>query len=648
MRRRWFISRSVAALWSLVVVSGCGDPSTSTGSPPTPDVLLLTLDTTRADRLGCYGYEGGDTETFDRVAAEGLVFERAYCAVPITLPSHISILTGTYPCAHEVRNNGMFELRPEATTLAEVLRDEGYATGAFVTSYVVDRRFGLGQGFDAYPHPTKVTKSGLPLTEIRAELAVDRAIEWLRSVPTDQPVFLWLHLYDPHRPWEAPEPYATKFEDEYDAEIAYCDDQYARLLEAFAECRNEEELLQILTADHGESNGEHGEETHGAFVYDGPALVPLILRAPSDFHWEPTRYSQVVSNTAIGATVLELLGLPRARLSDSPLDPLVLRDGTIAVDDHPIYLESFYPFYVYRWSPIEAIIANDHKYIHTKNSEIYDLRSDPDEIRNLIGKDDLRKAMHAQLQEIKRRNPPLGWESSEFVDEETVANLEALGYAAGTLGEIRFDLPDAKDLILTRPQCDEIRALLEAARRAQAQNAADDAAAMWQRAEELLMQVTQADPEGYGPAELWGRMYLYQNKKSQAIPYLEKALLGSPRSPALHSMLGKCYRAIGKTEWADSEFRKTIALEPMFIEAYQELGQILASQGRFGEAVYLGDQLVDHFRREGVNSEFRPAALHALRKQMERAGQQPTPPSPASPESMLPEGVRHRSQDGAD
>ncbi len=284
-----------------------------TKAPETkPNVLLITLDTTRADRLGCYGYERAETPNLDRLAEAGVVFETAVCQAPLTLPSHASILTGTYPPFHGVHDNGGFYLREQAVTLAELLRDHEYSTSAFIGAFVLDARWGLAQGFEVYDDAFGfATQRAVDLDSVqrRGEDVVDAFINWLEGRP-DEPFLSWLHFYDPHAPYDPPEPYRTRFVDSlYDGEIAYMDSQVGRVLDRLKAESLLDQTLIIVVGDHGESLGEHEESGHGFFIYDATVLIPLIVRFPSS-RYGGKRIARTVETVDIVPTLLETVNIP--------------------------------------------------------------------------------------------------------------------------------------------------------------------------------------------------------------------------------------------------------------------------------------------------------------------------------------------------
>ena len=285
MTRRvaWF---GVCALASLANLTGCsaGDEPKAPSGPF--NLLLLTLDTPRADRLGCYGYTQAETPNLDRLASEGTRFEEAISPVPSTLPSHATILTGLFPQGHGVRDNGTFLLSEDHVTLTELLQDAGYETAAFVSSFVIDSRFGLAQGFETYfdfDEDAAASRQGMrdlsDVQRVGGETA-ERALEWL-SRARQNPFFLWVHLYDPHAPFKAPEPYGSRFAKRpYDGEVAYTDAVVGEILDRLDALGAKENTLVMVVGDHGESLGQHGEQYHSWFIYDATLKVPFLARLP--------------------------------------------------------------------------------------------------------------------------------------------------------------------------------------------------------------------------------------------------------------------------------------------------------------------------------------------------------------------------------
>ncbi len=400
---------------------------------PKPDVVIITLDTTRADHLGAYGYAGGKTDTIDRLAKEGLVFKRAYSPLPLTIPAHASMFTGLYPFHHNVRNNGDNVLAPEFDTLAEILQSNGWATAASAAAFVTTRQWGFAQGFDAYfdsmPEQDEGSRNFWH-TERPADQVVDDALAWLAQTPADKPVFLWVHLYDAHYPYHLRGEYAETYKDKpYDGEIAFVDDQIQRLVDVFAG----RSVLWSLVGDHGEGLGDHDETAHGSYNYDTTAHVPWIV---SGAGVPAGVYDAPVSTVDLTPTLLHMLGIPVPTGLDGHPQP-----GGSTVP----YAESYLLSDRLRLAPHRTVVQGPLKLIATPKPELYDVVADPGELINLAAQrpDDVIR-LKAVLDGLGA-NPPTARKTT--LDADTLAQLAALGYmgGAGDDGIDPLTLPDAKD-----------------------------------------------------------------------------------------------------------------------------------------------------------------------------------------------------------
>ena len=445
MRRLLLVA--IGALYSMV---GC---MPATAIPLPRGLVIVTLDTTRADRLSPYGFAAANMPALDRLAREGVVFDQATTVAPLTLPAHTSLLTGLLPPRHGVRDNASAPLLMEHVTIAEILAAGGYRTAAFVGSVVLDPNRGLSQGFQEYGGISRDTSSPLPPPgrglQRPAGAVMDDAIRWLANVG-DSPFFLWTHLYDPHQPYEAPEPFASKH-NPYVAEIAYVDSQIARLLNALDRQRLLDRVVVVVTADHGESLGEHGERDHGVFLYDSVLRIPMILRAPG---LRPGRVASVVRLTDVMPTALDLLGLPIPPLDGVSLLATLHGQST----DLDAYAESLYP-QNHGWAPLYSLRSDRFKFIDAPRPELYDLRLDPFEKRNIFEqREGLSAAMQLRLRTLV--HPDASTRARAPVDDDLQARLAALGYVVGRAPEMRtwdLHLPDPKECtgMFERGRCDE-------------------------------------------------------------------------------------------------------------------------------------------------------------------------------------------------
>ena len=332
--------------------------------PSDLSVLLVTLDTTRADHMGAYGYQGIETPTFDRLAREGVLFEHAESAAPLTLPAHSSIFTGLFPPEHGVRDNGGFFLAPSQVTLAERLKAAGLETGGFVGAYVLDHRWGINQGFDTYFDDfdlSKVKAMSLASIQRPANEVADHVIDWLNHTG-DHRFFGWAHFYDAHTPYDPPEPFKSRYPGHpYVGEIAFVDSQVGRLIDWLEAHHRLDRTIVVVMGDHGESLGDHGEAAHGFFIYQSTIRVPFVIRAPFALT-RGRRVADVVRSVDVMPTILDLLGLPlHGKVEGKSLVPLMT--GATREMGLEAYSEAVYPRYHFGWSDLRALHVGRYKYI---------------------------------------------------------------------------------------------------------------------------------------------------------------------------------------------------------------------------------------------------------------------------------------------
>jgi len=415
-----------------VLLAGCRAGPSRPRSSDRPNVLLVTIDTLRADHVGCYGYMDASTPAIDGLAQRGVRFETAVAHAPLTGPSHASILTGRIPPGHGFRNNSGFTLSPRVGTAAEDFRQTGYRTAAFVSGFPLDRRFGFDRGFETYDDhlPKGTDRRRTPYVERFADATTDAALRWLATSGSAEPAsrwFLWVHYYDPHAPYEPPADLAERYRGApYDGEIAFVDRQLARLLHALDVRSDTARTVVLVTADHGESLGEHGEGTHGVFVYDATLRVPWIMAGP---HIPTGRVSHTVARSIdVLPTLADYAGLDRA----SDVDGRSLRaaaDGH-EMPDAPSYAESLYPQLELGWAPLYAWRTAAFKFIKAPQSELYDLAHDAAESSNRLTEDQARaNALARPLEAVLAHASPLV--APPAVDADTAQRLRALGYLSG-------------------------------------------------------------------------------------------------------------------------------------------------------------------------------------------------------------------------
>jgi choline-sulfatase len=389
---------------------------------PVPDSLvLITLDTTRADRLPAYGFQGVSTPALDRLAAEGIVFEDAVAPVPLTLPSHASLLTGRWPTKHGIRDNADAALAPAELTLAEVLRDRGVRTGAFVASVVLQSGRGLEQGFGTYVDVPKRSCGNVTERRRPGDAVVDDVMAWIDQ-NAERPFFTWVHLYDAHRPYHVPEAYANRHGDPYLDAIAFQDSQVARIVQQLESRRLLDRTIVVVAADHGESLGEHSEDGHGIFLYESTLRVPLIMRVP---YLQPRRVSSTARLVDLMPTVLDLLHVPVPVVDGVSLAGMMTQGG--AGMQLEAYSESVYPER-FGWSRLRSLRGDRYKLIDAPRPELYDLQTDPFEQRNLYAENPRLAGLLRQRLARFEAPTPERERTSVAVGADHASRLTALGY----------------------------------------------------------------------------------------------------------------------------------------------------------------------------------------------------------------------------
>jgi arylsulfatase A-like enzyme/Tfp pilus assembly protein PilF len=586
---------------------------------PRPNVVVITLDTLRADHLGCYGYKQIQTPNIDALARSAVRFTRAYTAVPITLPSHAAIFTGSFPMATGIHDFSGNRLPSEAVTLAKVLRNHGYATAAFLGSAVLDSRFGLNQGFDTYFDHfnfSRVDEASLDQIERRGDRAMDEALGWVKRNPR-QPFFLWVHLYDPHYPYTPPEPFASAYKSHpYDGEIAFDDTQVGRLLSFLREMERFSPALIVLTADHGEGLGEHGEKTHGFFLYNSTLHVPLIIKVPGA---SARLVEDEVSLVDIMPTVLQALRIPvPPTVQGRSLLSSIL--GRPDAGSSNLYAETYLPLLHFRWSQLRALQSRGVKYVDAPRPELYDTRIDPGESSSLIGtRQAIAQGMRDKLFALLRRYTPVSGapaDEKELTDPGLLERLRSLGYvaiSAGTLASAGGEaLPDPKDRIQVyelfweamadgqHGHYDESLRKLRAAERTEPNSlpicyliglnylGKKD----YPHALEAFRRTLELNPKFHLGAYQLGVAYAQVSNYPAAVESFGKALeLDSSNFSAAFGLGAACL-GMKRLDAASQAFRRAIEIKPDYAEAYVALGEIYLYQKRLDEAVRVLEQAV--------------------------------------------------------
>jgi arylsulfatase A-like enzyme len=542
------------------------------------NLVVVTLDTTRADRLGCYGAADAETPVLDRLARDGIRVAHAIAPVPITLPSHASLFTGLDPITHGVRMNAEFRLAPGQTTLAEVLAARGWDTAAFVSAFVLDARFGLAQGFATYdaamPKPDgAVFPAGT--VERSARGTTDAAIAWLARRASAAPFFLWVHYFDAHAPYAPPPDLATRFGDRaYDAEIAAVDRELGRLLDAVG---TRGRTTTLVVGDHGESLGEHGELTHGVFVYDATVRVPMILRLP-DAAVRGVVDDRVVALVDVVPTLLDLYGIERP----GPTDGVSLV-GTAPDPTRAVYLESLTPHLDFGWAPLHALRRRGDKYVAAPRPEYYDLRSDPAEAQPRTGDQprarDLATALEGRLAAapyaVRAAAALQAAPRARGLVEADRERLEALGYLAGAGPDGSGAGADPKDKIHIANAVIETNAAL----------AAGDV----ERARAMLEPMAAAEPRDRSILHALAKTYLRLGRTRDAERALRTVTAIRPKAD-VSLLLGQIALLDGRITEASRWLDQAARLEP-------EHGGIEIARGDIALASGRADEAREHYRR---------------------------------------------------
>lgn len=608
-----------------LALSACGERP--------PNVVLLTLDTTRADFLGCYGKASARTPNLDRLAAEGYLFEHAYASNPVTQPSHSTILTGTYPMVHGVRDNGLFHLPDERQTLAELLKARGYATAAAIGGFPLTREFGTAQGFDFYDDDLKANQLDLRGRPARRQFASwyderpaghvnDAILPWLRQ-RQGEPFFIWLHYWDPHAPHTPPAPYNQLFaHDPYQGEIAYADDSLGTILRELAAIGEAERTLIVVTADHGEGHFEHNEATHAFLAYDATLHVPLILQVPSETaRGNATagtiagrRLAERVGTVDIVPTILDLLGFQApTTLHGRSLAPLMFGgSGAVGQNRRPYYSESLSPRLSHGFGELRVLFQGPYKYIHGPRPELFNLAEDPAELRDLST--DLpreREGLEARLRQfLDTHASPEAADAIHEASAETRRQLAALGYlstaneAPGAVTEtIRSDGIAPQDRVgdinlVSRLRQELSRGAFPLARHTAAilvKKAPDNAyyraklavahlgMGQTEEAAKLVTEsqvITGANVDDFLSV---ARALFDHGERDRGLQMVQRLVAAEETAPG-HWVLGQMHGELGENDAFEAAMTRALELQPDMAEAYLALAAHFTDQESFDRA----------------------------------------------------------------
>ncbi len=585
-RRAALVLTGLGLVATLAVVAWRHGAAAPAADPSRLNVLLVTLDTTRADHIGCYGDARARTPRLDRLAKEGARFAQVSSPAPITFTAHTSLFTALYPFDHGARGNGDFYLADRFPTLATVLHQAGYRTAAFVSAFVLDHRYGLARGFDRYDDRMDTSaEADAHVIDVEAERRGDRTVAamsaWLdaQGATPAAPFFAWLHLYDPHTPYDPPSPFKERFADApYDGEIAFADSLVGSVLDHLDRLGLADRTLVVVVGDHGESLGDHGEETHSMFVYESAIHVPLVV-------WRPgiVPAGAVVTGpvrlTDVAPTILDLLGRPGLAGADGR--SLVGDMHGRHVTPPPVYAETLAPEFMMNWAPLRSVRDERWKLIEAPRPELYDLEKDPGELVNRANaQPQTVRALEQVLAQVA--GSARGEMSRTAVDAETRDRLAALGYIGSGSGKQTDTAlaarPDPKDYILVYNRLNAASRLARERRFDEALPVLRDALARDSR--NAFAHLKLAD------------VYSELGDASKAIVEYRAYLNLVPPTAYVHHLIAACYLRLGQPKPALEEAAAALAIDPRFTDSrilrgsvFEGLGQLDAALVEFRAAV---------------------------------------------------------------
>ena len=546
----------VTALLAALLLPACTKESPAPAATADTPVFIISIDTLRSDRLPPYGYEKGSTPAIDAFRKDAVLFRSAFSHAPLTLPSHVSMMTGLLPYRHGVRDNVGYVMSPEQKTLPAILKENGYATGGAISSFVIRSETGIDRGFDEYDDLMTVSPMETITSWTRdGDLSRELLTRWLRGT-TNPRVFGFLHLYEPHGPYTPPEPYRSRFADPYDGEIAYADAIVGRFLDDLRAKGLYGRSLIVLMSDHGEGLGDHGEIAHGVFVYREAIQVPLLVKLPGQ-----SRAGEEITSVA------SIVDLMPTILAQGGIGPPAEIDGIdlfspAAANGRAIYSESYFQRVHYGWKELISFVDAKHHFIEAPRVELYDYVADPGETKNIA--DEQRRLVADRRRETAALVAAHPYAEPRVADPEDVAKLTALGYLGSGPSSASGELPDPKDKLEALTLMGRGTAFIERGR--------------YEEALEVGRALVRDNPDFLHGWGLLSSAYLKLGKYELALAAFEEQMKRSNGSPQIALQMADVYRSLKRYDEARRHAELALAFSPVF--AREMLAQIAMAEGR--------------------------------------------------------------------
>ncbi len=540
-----------------------------------PNIILITIDTLRADHLSCYGYKFKTSPHIDQLAKKSTLCTNVMAQVPLTLPSHATIFTGKSPLSHGIKNNANFILDESEITLAEILRSKGYHTAAFIGGFPLVSYFGLNQGFDYYDDQLNERQYQDENAELErnAKDVADSALSWLSKHEKNR-FFIWIHFYDPHLPYTPPKEYEKGFESRYDAEISFVDAQIGKLMNFMEDFKLYPQTLIIITSDHGEGLGDHHEKDHGIFLYNSTLKIPLIIK-PDLNRFSIRKIDTQIAAQDIMPTILDMIGIKSPEGLDGISVAQILKGHSDSrlTNQPPFYIESYYPFIKYKWSILRGIVWNGYKFIDAPKDELYNLAKDKNELHNVYQKSN---EIVLKIEQFLRNFVENKESEIQFteIDKGVLEKLKSLGYVGSNSPFEKKDFssfPDPKTRILLLNKIDEAKKLLSKNQ--------------YKSAISLLKSVMQEDNTNPVIYNNLGIASLKLGESEKALYYFKIGLKHDPDNVYIHNNLGFLYRKQGKYSLSIREHQASIDNDPLFLGAIFNLSVAHYLDGNDVEAI---------------------------------------------------------------